>query len=211
MTTALLVPVVRHEKILGLIDNIEAATQLPHALYWAATRGSQCERVLNDVHANVLADDGGTFPARINALFAATDEPYVFMGADDVRFHPGWLEAAMGMMEVVDGVVAVNDLFNPHGTLALVSRRYIDENDGTADGTGPVIHRGYIHNYSETELFNTAAHRGRFAYCAASVVEHLHWAAGKGEPDEWYRLGDRYAGQDQALHVSRSHLWGIGG
>ena len=61
-------------------------------------------------------------------LFHATTEPYVFTGADDVIFYQGWLTAALGAMKAVDGVVVVNDLFNPDGTLALISRRYIDEN-----------------------------------------------------------------------------------
>ena len=131
----------------------------------------------------------------------------MFLGADDVQFHPGWLEAAMNTMVAIDGVVAVNDMFNPTGTLALVSRRYIDQQGGTGDDTGAIIHRGYFHNYSETELFNTARHRGRFAYCGASVVEHMHWAPGKSEHDEVYRLGDHHTGQDRDLHLSRQHLW----
>jgi hypothetical protein len=151
--------------------------------------------------------DGGTWGGRLNKLFGCTTEPYLFLGADDVRFHPGWLDAAIATMEQVDGVVAVNDLWNPRGTLALVSRRYLLEEGGTVDDSGAIIHEGYRHCYSETELFETAQSRGRFAYCAEAVVEHLHPAAGKAVDDAVYQLGTAAFEADQALYLSRRHLW----
>ena len=56
MSTAVLIPVMRPHKIAGLIENIEAVTPMPHAVYWAATAGSECERTLNELHASVLVD-----------------------------------------------------------------------------------------------------------------------------------------------------------
>ena len=67
----------------------------------------------------------------MNLGYELSTEPYMFLGSDDSRFHPFWLPHAMNSMKEVDGVVSVADLYNPVGTLALVSRRYIDEESGS--------------------------------------------------------------------------------
>ena len=111
-------------------------------------------------------------------------------------------------MKTVDGVVTVNDLCSDFGTLPLVSRNYIDTMGGTADGTGAIIHDGYRHNFSERELIYTAQARGRFVDCPESVVEHMHWMAGKAErSDPVYQLGESTWDLDIARFQRRSHLW----
>jgi hypothetical protein len=207
MTTAILIPAMRGDRLRALIANIEETTPGPCEVHIAATIGVHAWALDDDPRVTRWFDDGGTWGGRLNELFRHTTEPYLFLGADDVRFHPGWLEAALSVMADTDGVVAVNDLWNPRGTLALVSRRYLVEEGGTVDGTGAIIHEGYGHVFSETELFETAASRGRFAYCAESVVEHLHPVAGKAEDDEVYRLGFASLDADTALYQSRRHLW----
>ena len=197
----------RAEKIPGLSKNIEETTPLSHRVLWACTVGSRCYTSLCGGNELILVDGGGSWGERINTLFFSTRSPYVFLGADDVIFHDGWLDAALETMQDVDGVVAVNDLHNPNGTLALVSRRYIEEESGCIDVEGVVIYPGYFHNYSETELFETAKSRGRFAYCEESVVEHLHPDAGKAEKDEIYQLGMAHLVEDQDLFFSRRLLW----
>ncbi len=204
LKAAILIPAMRGDRLAGLVANIKETTPYEHVVLIAATP-DVVRPVIGPVR--YYPDEGGTWGGRLNKLFGCTTEPYVFLGADDVRFHPGWLDAAIATMEQVDGVVAVNDLWNPRGTLALVSRRYLLEEGGTVDGTGAIIHEGYGHVFSETELFETAASRGRFAYCAESVVEHLHPVAGKADDDEVYRLGFASLDADTALYRSRRHLW----
>ena len=204
---ALLIPVMRAEKIAALIENIDRTTDAPHQIYWACTKPSECCDVLLGLGEFVYTDEGDTWGHRINRLFDLTKEPYVFLGADDVRFHEGWDEHALKAIDSIQGVVSVNDLSNPNGTLALVSRRYINNQSGCVDTPGVVIYPGYSHNFSETELFETARRRGRFAYCATSIVEHVHPDANKAEDDEIYQLGRARLEEDKALFNSRRHFW----
>ncbi len=206
---AILIPTMRAHLIPTLIDNIADATPSAHEVYWACTEDSECAAVLQKCGQKVLIDKGGFWPARINALFKWTSEPFVFIAADDVKFHPGWLEAAFIAMERVQGcgIVSVNDLNNPYGTLSLISREYIDTFGGTMDRTGPVIHPGYHHNWSETEMRQTAERRGRWTYCAESVVEHMHHDCKKAPYDEVYAIGDRFLQEDVTLFFSRHPLW----
>ena len=207
MTTAILIPVERPARIMAIANEIAATVHPLTPVLWACTEGSECAAILEFWREDFTCDEGGSWGVRLNRLFTHTDAEYLFLGADDVRFHPGWHDAAMARMQQVDGVVAVNDLWNPRGTLALVSRRYLLEEGGTVDGTGAIIHEGYRHCFSETELFETAASRSRFAYCAESIVEHLHPAAGKSEWDEVYKIGTDNWDHDEALYLSRRHLW----
>jgi hypothetical protein len=204
---AILIPTMRAHLIPALIRNIEATTPSEHSVYWACTRESDCEKALEG--QKCFPDDGGSWPVRINALFKVSTEPYIFLGADDVVFHPEWLEKAFDCMEKVEGVgvVSVNDLNNPYGTLSLISREYVDVYGGTMDRSGPVIHPGYHHNWCDTELRQTAEHRGRFIYCEHSVVEHMHHDNGKAPFDEVYALGDKHLQADVNLFFSRHPLW----
>jgi hypothetical protein len=49
--------------------------------------------------------------------------------------------------------------------------------------------------------------RGAFAPCLASVVEHMHFYAGKAAWDDTYAKGSAKDSQDRALFHSREHLW----
>ena len=203
----ILIPTMRAHLIPALIKNIEMVTPSAHKVYWACTRGSDCEGALSG--QRVLLDDGGSWPVRINALYKISKEPFVFLGADDVVFHPEWLERAFVCMEKVEGVgvVSVNDLNNPYGTSSLIAREYIEQFGGTMDGSGPIIHPGYHHNWCDTELRQTGEHRGRWVYCEHAVVEHIHHDNGKAPYDEVYALGDKYLQEDVGLFFSRHPLW----
>lgn len=203
-STAILIPAMRPAKLAPLFENIEQATPEPHTVYCIATRElSYAACAMGDMRTtHWIADDGGSWAKRINLGYRATTEPYLFLGAEDVLFHPGWLSAALAVMD--DGVVVVNDLHNPFGTLALVARSYADL--GTIDGPG-LVHEGYRHNCVDGELFETARFRGRYAYCEKSIVEHLHPAAGKAEDDEVYRMGRAAWDEDTTLYNERLHLW----
>lgn len=204
---AILIPAERPQNFARLVENIAEATPEPHHVYWMVHK-PQCADELARLRQTYWTDNGASWGVRLNRLYQLTTEPFMFLGADDVKFHPGWLTEAMNAMQSVDGVVFVNDLYNPCGTLALVSRHYIDTMSGCADEPGVIIHPGYIHGYSDTELANTARHRGRYAKCDTSVVEHLHPGAGKAPHDEVYAKGAAAMGVDLQLHLSRAHLWG---
>lgn len=207
MTVAILMPVLdRAWRIEPLLRNIRDATPEPHRVIFAASDPETIAE-LDRLHAQYLQDDGDTWPNRINRLFHHTTEPYVFLGADDVVFYPGWLPILLAAAQAVDGVAVANDYFNKNGTLALVSRRYIEEQSGCVDMPDVVVYPGYRHNWSDAELFATAKARGRHAYCPDAVVEHLHPSAGKAPFDSTYRKGFDSELDDHRLFLTRQHLW----
>jgi hypothetical protein len=200
MSTAILIPAMRPRMLAPLAENIREATPEPHTVYFIAT--GDCAEAVNaipDVHP--IYDRGGTWAERINRGVEATTEPSLFLGAEDVLFHPGWLTAALAIRSFV---TVVNDLHNPAGTMALVRRGYVEF--GTVDGP-ELLHDGYAHNFVDTEFFETARSRGALAYCEDSIVEHLHPAAGKALDDAVYRLGRRRLEDDRRLYEQRRPLW----
>jgi hypothetical protein len=202
VSVAILIPVLgRPHRIAPLIANIDAVTLEPHHTLFAASDEPTIHE-LELVGAEYLKDDGDTYPHRINALYGLTDDPYIFTCADDVVFHAGWLAPALEMARAIDGVVMVNDLHNPAGTMALISRSYIEAYGGT-ENPGEIFHPGYRHNWCDTELIWLARRRRRCAFCHASVVEHLHPAAGKAPMDETYAKGMSSFREDMALFNAR--------
>jgi hypothetical protein len=217
--TAILVPVLgRPDRVRPLVENIEAVTPEPHWIYFAA--GTDDPETVEEIVAvgselgqvMLCIDGGDTWPNRINGLFIESEVEgcdYIFTGADDLLFHEHWLSEAMVTMRGMaqEGVVVVEDLHNPAGTMALISRRYINELGGTADGTpGVVMHPGYCHNWSDTELFAVAKARGCCARALSSVVEHLHHENGRMPFDDTYAKGLADEPHDRALFLARRAL-----
>lgn len=163
-------------------------------------------------HVAVLVEDG-TYPRKVNTAAAVSQEPWVFVTADDVRFHPGWWEAtaeARGTEGV--GVIGTNDLHNRHvqrgeyATQFLIARWYVEL--GTIDEPGKVFHEGYHHNCVDVELSETAMARRAWRLQLDSTVEHLHHLYGGREVDETDRKGNlRDRDRDRALLRERRKLW----
>ena len=132
----------------------------------------------------------GDYARKIQAGIDATSSPYVFTGADDLKFHPRWFENAARYMDGTVGVVGTNDLCNrrvlagDHGTHFLVARWYLEL--GTIDGDPHLFHHGYAHEFVDDELVGTAKKRGAWAHAPDSIVEHLHPMAEKAPMDELY-------------------------
>lgn len=154
----------------------------------------------------------GDYAAKINHGYHATSEPYLFLGASDVRFHPGWWRACR--RRLADGalVVGTNDLGNGHtrtgklSTHTLVARSYVTD-FGTIDQPDTVLHGGYWHEYVDNEFVETAQHRGLYGHAADAVVEHLHPAWGKAASDAGYEAAALRMGQGHDLYKKRRHLW----
>lgn len=143
----------------------------------------------------------GNYAQKINHAARLTQEPLIFLGADDLHFHPGWLQAAAALLSDTIGVVGTNDLANrrvidgEHSTHSLVARWYA--NLGTIDEPGKLLHEGYPHEFVDDEFVATAKHRGAYAHAHDSLVEHLHPMVGKAPMD------DLYAAQHQRMRVGR--------
>lgn len=154
----------------------------------------------------------GDYARKINAGYRHTTEPLLFLGADDLLFHPGWLEASTAQLVDGIGVVGTNDLGSPrvcrgeHATHSLVTRTYADQ-FGTIDEPGTVLHEGYPHEFVDDELVGTAKHRGAWAFAKDSHVEHLHPSWGKAPMDELYAQQKARMTIGRQIYARRRHLW----
>lgn len=141
--------------------------------------------------------------------FERTDSEWVFQGADDIRFHPGWDTQALAAAKQ-RSVVGTNDLHHPgarrgtHSTHMLFRRSYISEQGGTFDGSGVIFSEAYDHSYVDNEFILTARRRGEWVFAKHSVVEHFHPNWGNAEEDETYRKSVRQAARDHRIFQARA-------
>lgn len=184
-------------------------------IVWLVTSGD------TDVLSGALDDEQvilfpkrprGDYAVKINVGAASTEEPLIFTGGCDLRFHPGWLDACQPYLDAGAGVVGTNDLGNPQtatgalSTHSLVARWYID-NHGTIDEPGKVLHDGYWHEFVDNELVETAKARGLYAHAPDAHVEHLHPLWGKADTDGMYRQAARRMAYGRRLYNRRRRLW----
>lgn len=174
------------------VDSVEAGHDLGVAVLWNQRSAS--------------------YAGAINSALLWTDEPYLFIGADDLHFHEGWLPPLLAMAgEFGFGLVGTNDLYNrdvlngTHATHFLVTREYALT--GCVDEPGVLLHEGYSHNWVDTEVVATAISRAEFAPCLTSIVEHLHPLAGKAGTDATYEKGRDSEPLDAQHFAERRHLW----
>lgn len=218
MTTVILIPVLgRPHRIAPLLASIAAATPEPHRVLFL------CSPADYDVHAAIDAGGAerltvgwepnrGDYARKINAGYQATDEPFMFLGADDLEFHSGWLAAAVRCVRARTGVVGTQDLSNSrvlrreHSTHSLVVRSYIDQY-GTIDEPGKVLHEGYWHEFVDDELVETAKFRDAWTFAPKSIVEHLHPMAGKAPTDPLYDQQKLRMHRSRPLLIQRRRLW----
>lgn len=183
----------------------QAMTDHPNQVWWSQ---------LPDHRGN------GDYARKINLGIQATAQPYLFFGADDLRFHPGWFEAAAARMTEQVGVVGTNDMgpWRPnspsraavaageHAAHCLVARWYTKL--GMIDDPTRMLNESYPHEFVDDEMTATARYRGAWDYAADSKVEHLHPHFGKGQTDASYQAAAQRIPPGRVLYRSRAHLWG---
>lgn len=173
--------------------------------------GDSAERYVIAEHEAEELPVEGNYAQKVNAAVRATDEPLIFLGADDIQPHSGWLEAAKAKLTDGIGVVGTNDLCNPRtatgelSTHSLVTRWYADL--GTIDEGDKLLHEGYLHEYVDDELLGTARHRRAYAHAPDSVVEHFHPYCGKAPMDDLYAGQGARMRQSRSLYDQRRPLW----
>jgi hypothetical protein len=157
--------------------------------------------------------DRGDWARKINYIRDRSEEPYILLGADDLRFHDGWDDEALLVFDQNDvGVVGTNDLANPrvrsgtHATHPMVCRGYADMY-GTIDEPELLLHEGYWHQFVDNELVETAKARGCWAFANYSKVEHLHPAWNTAPDDATYQRGQEQGREDLMLFHERRRLW----
>ncbi len=211
---AVIVPVLRRpHRVAPLMESVARVTPDPFRLLFVCDSDDYSEQETIDGLGGDRIQVDGNYAQKINAAYRVTVEPLLFLGADDIEFHPFWFERAVERLSDPSiGVVGTNDLGNPrvraglHATHSLVTRAYIDEH-GTIDESGKVLHESYPHEYVDTEFVQTAMHRQAWAFARDSVVEHMHPHWGKAPTDALYdahrgrmKLGER-------IYTRRKHLW----
>lgn len=205
----------RADRLAQVAANVHEATTVEHRVVFVIEDADlEATRHLTDTADVIVNEHTPNYAGAIQTGYEHTTGEYLFCGSDDLRFHPGWAEAALELFDGWAGVVGTNDLINPyvcaglHATHSLVARWYIDEIGGTVDGgPGTFLPQCYDHNYTDTEFIGTAKMRARFRPCLASVVEHLHHGSGKSAHDATYERGDRRFAEDSALYDERRDLW----
>lgn len=209
------VPVLRRpHRVVTLMESAAAATPAgTYRMLFVTDPDDDTERAEIDACGGERIDCAGSYARKINAAYAATEEPAIFCAADDVDFRSGWLETALGRMTDRVGVVGTNDLANPrvtsgrHATHSLVSRAYANER-GTIDERGKILHEGYAHNFCDSELVATARRRRAFVFAKDSHVHHMHPNFDKSVVrDDVYDLGESTFEQDRRLFRQRARLW----
>lgn len=160
----------------------------------------------------IKRNERGDYAKKINVGYRLTDEPLIFTGATDLKFHPEWFENATAKLNDDIHVVGTNDLGNDsvlkgwHSTHSLVTREYV-EKYGVIDHPGQVLCELYWHEFVDNEFVETAMARNAFAMAMDSVVEHMHPAFGKDKWDRSYRQVNRRFIPGQAVFEDRRPLW----
>lgn len=207
---AVLVPVMRRPRAAGPFMASLRASESPSAAVYAITDPEDYEtrQAWRNAGATVLIGDRGcTFAQKVNYGYEATSEPWLLLVGDDVRFHPGWLDAAIQAAGERFNVVATNDMarddLDKLATHPLIRRSYVKDQGASFDGPGMVAHEGYRHWYVDREWSFLAHERNTYTFAPDAMIEHLHPIFGKGESDDVYVLGQAAAQSDARVHRAR--------
>lgn len=209
---AILVPVLRRpHRVAPLLASIAAATPKPYRVLFICDPGDREEQDAIAMAGGEMISPGGNYASKINAGVRHTTEPLLFLGADDLQFHPGWFEAAACRLTDTIGVVGTNDLCNrrvvngEHSTHSLVARWYAEL--GTIDKPGDVLCEIYAHEFVDDEFVETAKYRRAYAHAHDSIVEHLHPQVGKAPMDDLYAAQPVRMRQGRRVYRQRRPLW----
>lgn len=197
------------------MTNVAEATTSSHRLLFVASHDDDDElAALVEAGAEFItvSDARRSWACKINDGLRATDDEWLFTGADDLRFHPDWFDRALRWAGETTRVIGTNDICNPrvmtgaHSTHTLFRRDYV-EAFGTIDVPRIVMHEGYGHDFADDEAVATAQARGVYVHAFDAIVEHLHPLVGKSEDDATYRLGRKNSAPGRALFARRRKLW----
>lgn len=208
---AVLIPVLgRPHRAQPVVNSIRATTPDADILFLCDPDDRATQDAVALTGARMLSP-GGNYAKKINHGVRHTTASLVFLGADDLDFHPGWFETASGYLNDKVQVVGVNDMCSKrvqaglHATHFLMTRAYALQ--PTIDGQPGPLSEAYDHSFVDDELVATARHREALTFATDAVVEHLHPDNGKGEWDDTYLKGRARMRDDRRLFRARSRLW----
>jgi cellulose synthase/poly-beta-1,6-N-acetylglucosamine synthase-like glycosyltransferase len=171
-------------------------------------------KMLQSLRVEIIIDT--QTPSGVNATNAGywgSDGDLVVIGQDDFKWHDGWLEEALRVMNDTGAkVVGLNDGFigrHEHSVGWLLDRKYVEKNSLSIGHPNVIFNPDYVKNFSDNELNDTAKFRKVWAYAESALCEHLHPSFGKGKTDETYERPDKHFSEDFMLYHKRKHLFGI--
>ena len=203
----------RPHRIEPVLESLATATPHEYVVLWAVSDAESADILWRNAQPAIHDgnEDDQRYVTRNNKLAQwarqlikgeNAAEHWVFFGSDDYRWHPGWFTAAL---DCGKPFVIPFDKVNPNGTAALARMDILDKL--VVDDPEAVFHHGYIHNFADTEQFETANAHGLVGRPRDCIVEHLHHSTGKLPHDSTYELAGRGWGPDAQLFESRKHLW----
>lgn len=213
---AVLVPVLqRPHRVTPLLDSIAKTTRGAQVLFICdpddVDEQRAIDRALPEYEGRLEVaqlERAGGYAYKINEAAQETDRPLLFIGADDLVFHRGWLDAAARRLSLPVQVVGVNDLIRrrrQHATHFLMTAEYAQQ--PCLDGSRGPIAEAYDHSFTDDELIATAMARGAYLYAKDAYVEHLHPFGGRGTDDDVYRKGRARFAHDRRTFNRRQALW----
>lgn len=162
------------------------------------------ERVANDFKCKLVTVNEPNGPVHCWNMGAAAASGDAFvLGADDLKFHPGWLEAALEGLAKLNwcGLVAFNDMSPATGELA--THYLISKNYAANDWGGVMAIPSYFQHFIDTEATARARRDKCFYYAEDAKVEHLHWLWNKAENDDVYKRGQEHYSEGADIYNER--------
>lgn len=214
----ILIPTCGRASRLGDVGrNASSSTELPHEVVFVVEEDDVAsQQAAGEVGTVLVNTHSRNYAGAVNTAYEQFGDrfDFLFCGSDDLRFHPGWDVAAMNHIDQQTQVIGTNDLLNPyvargwHATHYLVDRRYLDDEGGVVDqGPRSFLQECYDHQFTDTEFIGTAKARARFRPCLESVVEHMHFLAGKNPKDDRYERAYAQELADGVVYDERKKLW----
>jgi hypothetical protein len=152
----------------------------------------------------VLAGPAGTAISKWNIGLAHARGNWIVLGADDLYFRDGWIDA---MVSVGSPFVGLRDVLPgdpdqaptwPWVSHYAMTREFIVRHHG---GVLAIPH--YHSWYTDVETCERAVRAGLFALTAVPVTEHRHVSHGKAPDDDTYRRGRQWHEMDRDVFIRR--------
>lgn len=220
-SVAVIVPAMRRPQNVGpLVESLRLTT--PEANVYFVCDPDDVEEIaaVEEAGANlILSQRGHTYATKANVGLDCTDEPWIFLCGDDVRFTAGWLGEARKLSDRFD-VIGTNDTTGPvknpdvaagrHSDHCLFRRSYLDVYGASLEGPGTLAAEAYQHWYVDKEQVELAKARAVFTPCLTAVVDHQHPGYDGREDlrqgDSTYMLAVEHAEVDRKTWMERLPL-----
>lgn len=202
----------RSHKLEGLSANIEQTTTVGHSLVLVVekhdTDSYETATKLHHPACVLMNKYEPSYSNSIQTAYEARRDEFFVCANDDFEFTPGWDVEAMKVMNEGWDVVGLDDDAPTctFSTILLVRRSYIEKQSGVVDMPNRVMYP-YIHNYVDTELYQTALARRVYAAAPKSIVRHVHPDWGKAQMDKTYLKTRGSLSEDGRTFNERAHLW----